>query len=633
MAEQLEDQGDSLESLPPLSYGAIEELRIERVRFEGRNRAVFNIGSKYTVVLSRERGRGGSEAKDYFAVFILKLEEDGASPLHPIKWSPRAGAEQLALHLTTAGLEDAEAIASGIAMIATYFDYYRLAYEAELLSIKKHGFGIEDLEKLSAIAAVSRPTPREELVETLASLILRRMQLISEDPRRGPLLCYREGVYEECEREVIAEIERLVEGSELRVKVTNRVVSEVVGKLYRRGVVSRGKIEEDKFYLAFKNGLFNVKRWVFEGVFELRPFDPSIYAVHKIPHRLDINLFKEIISENALEALSHPVEIAPLAEKYTPRTWKTYNEWVGNPEKAVVLYEIEGYTLYPDYPLHKAFLLLGEGSNGKSTFLRKLEVVLGEWNIVSISLARLTDPSQRFVIAELYRKLANLAGEVPGEKRLGKLRDPDIFKKLTGQDRVMAERKFRNPFYFVNYAKMIFSANRLPQVDEDTHAWWRRWIAIRFPYKFSDDPTFFDRTFTEREIEAGIIISLLALRNVILRRGFTDTGVDVEDEWKRKSNSVYRFVKDMLEAGYLKLSAGAFAEKQRLYAMYARWAAEADEKPVSQKAFTQTLKREFGVLVDKKKVRGKTRNVYLGIGIVEDPYEEDQEDRGVLAWS
>lgn len=632
MAEQIEDQDENYSSLP-ISYGAIDELKVGNIRFEGKNKAVFNIGSRYTVVLARERKARTNEDKDYFTIIILKLGDNGAAPLHPIVWSPSAGEDQLALHLAAAGLENAEAIASGIAIIANYFDHYRLGYEAKLLTIKKSGLSIEDLEKLTAIATVTRPTPREELVEVLASLVSKKMYLISEDARKGPLLCYREGVYVECEKDVIAEIERLVEGSELRAKVTNRVVSEVLGKLYRRGVVSKEKIEEDRFYLAFKNGLFNVKRWVFDGVFELRPFDPSIYAVHKIPHRLDIDLFKEIMREEGLGILSHPIDITPLAEKYTPKTWKTYTEWVGDPAKAIVLYEIEGYTLYPDYPLHKAFLLLGEGSNGKSTFLTKLETVLGEWNTVSISLVKLTDPSQRFVIAELYRKLANLAGEVPGEKRLGKLKDPDIFKKLTGQDRVMAERKFRDPFYFVNYAKMIFSANRLPEVDEDTYAWWRRWIGIRFPYQFPEDPTFFDRTFTRREIEAGIIISLFALRNIILRRGFTDTGVNIEDEWKRKSNSVYRFVREMVEAGFLELSARAFVEKQRLYAMYAKWAAEADEKPVSQKAFTQTLKREFGVLVDKKKVRGKTRNVYLGIGIVRDPYEEEDEGEGVLAWS
>lgn len=620
-----------------ISYGSYEEWRAGKIRFEGRNRAVFNIGSKYTVVLVRERGEARGKQGDIsntFTIILLEVTGEGAIPKPPIQWYD-FDEETLVSVLDELGVANADAVASAIAQIARYFDAYRLGYEAELLAIKQQGFEVEELKKLSAIAIASKPNPREELTETLASLVWSRMHLLCLNPKKGPLLCYKEGIYEECDNEVMTEIEKLIEGSELKAKVNNRTISEVMGKLYRRAarktLSDKEKIELDRFYLAFKNGLFNVREWVLESTFTLKPFDPSIYAVHKIPHDLNIDLFREMMRDEGLEILSHPVDIAALAEKYTPKTWKAYNEWVGDPGKAVLLYEIEGYTLYPDYPLHKAFVLLGEGANGKSTYQRKLIRVLGKKNVVSISPVKLTDPSQRFVIAELYRKLANIAGEVPGKKGLGKIQDPDIFKKLTGQDEVQAERKFRDPFYFVNYAKMIFSANRLPKVDEDTYAWWRRWIGLEFPNQFPEDPTFFDRTFTKYEVEAGIIISLLALRNVMLRRSFTESGLDIREKWKMLSDSVYRFVKEMLEAGYLVLSDKAFVEKQELYSFYVKWASDVDESPVKQKSFTQTLKREFGIVADKKKVRGKTRNVYIGIGILRNPYRE--EDQGVLGWS
>ena len=637
------EPGEVAETSMGVAYASVpvEEVRVGRIRFEGRNKAVFNIGSKYTVVLVREKrqleGKGG-DASNIFTIILLEVTGEGAVPKPPIIWSDSESEGVLSLKLEGIDIVEADAVARAITQIARYFDAYRLAYEAELLTVKQQGFRVEELKKLSAIAIASRPTPREELVETLASLVWDRMQLLSFDPKRGPLLCYKEGVYEECDKGVLAEIERLVEGSELKAKVTNRIISEVMGKLYRRAarraLRDEEKIEQDRFYLAFKNGLFNVREWVQEGSFALKPFDPSIYAVHKIPHKLDTDLFREMMRDEGLEVLSHPVDIAALAEKYTPRTWKAYSEWVGDPEKAVLLYEIEGYTLYPDYPLHRAFILLGEGANGKSTYLRKLVKVLGKRNVVSISLVKLTDPSQRFVLAELHGKLANIAGEVPGKKGLGKIQDPDTFKKLTGQDEVQAERKFRDPFYFVNYAKMIFSANRLPKVDEDTYAWWRRWIGLEFPHQFPEDPTFFDRTFTKYEVEAGIVISLLALRNVMLRRGFTESGLDIREKWKRLSDSVYRFVKEMLEAGNLILAPKAFVEKQELYSFYIKWAQDVDENPVKQKTFTQTLKREFGVVADKKKIGGKNRNVYVGIGVLRNPYkEEDEEGQGVLGWS
>ncbi|MCE4624846.1 MAG: phage/plasmid primase, P4 family [Desulfurococcales archaeon] len=625
------------EPYPKASYGRFEELRVGRIRFEGRNKAVFNIGSKYTVVLIRGRV-GESEAGVSFTVIILEAMEDGAIPKPPIIWYPFNGKDILEAKLEGLGVSEPRGIASAIAQVAEYFDVYRLAYEAELLAVRQGGFRIDELKTLSAIAIASRPTPREELAETLASIIWSRKHIISLKSKKGPLLCYKEGIYEECDDEIAAEIESLIEGSELKAKVSNRIVSEVMGKLYRRGarkyLENKEKIEQDRFYLAFKNGLFNVKEWVFRGVFELQSFNPSIYAVHKIPHRVDVNLFKEMIREEGLEILTHPVDIAGLAEKYTPKTWKAYFDWVGEPKRAVLLYEIEGYTLYPDYPLHRAFVLVGEGGNGKSNYLRKLEKVLGQKNVVSISLIKLTDPSQRFVIADLYKKLANISAEFSGKKSIGAIKDPDIFKKLTGQDLVRAERKFKEPFYFVNYAKMIFSANKLPRVDENTHAWWRRWIGLEFPNQFPEDPTFFDRTFTEREIEAGIIISLLALRNVMLRRSFTESGLDMTDKWKRLSDSVYRFVKELEEAGYLTLSPRAYVEKQRLYSLYVRWAEAEGESPVTHKRFTQRLKQEFGVTADRKKIQGKSKHVYFGIGILKDPFkEEDEEDQGVLRWA
>ncbi len=637
------EPGEVAETSIGLAYASVpvEEVRVGRIRFEGRNKAVFNIGSKYTVVLVREKrqseGKGG-DISNIFTIILLEVTGEGAVPKPPIIWNDSESEDVLSLKLEGIDISEAEAVANAIAQIARYFDAYRLGYEAELLAIKQRGFEVEELKKLSAIAIASKPNPREELVETLASLILSRMHLLSFDPKRGPLLCYKEGIYQECDKEVTAEIERLVEGSELRAKVTNRTISEVMGKLYRRAAGKAlkdiEKVKADRFYLAFKNGLFNVREWVLDGIFTLKPFDPSIYAIHRIPHNLNVELFREMMRDEGLEILTHPVDIAALAEKYTPKTWKAYNEWVNDPEKAALLYEIEGYTLYPDYPLHKAFVLLGEGANGKSTYLRKLETVLGEDNVVSVSLIEILDSSRRFDIAELYRKLANIAGEVPSGKVLDKVQGTDLFKRLTGQDKIKAERKYRDPFYFYNYAKMIFSANRLPKVKENTHGFWRRWIGLEFPNQFPEDPTFFDRTFTKYEVEAGIIISLLALRNVMLRRAFTESGLDIKERWKRLSDSVYRFVKEMVEAGYLVLSPKAYVEKQELYSFYVKWANDADEIPEKQKSFTQTLKREFGVVTGKERIRGKRRNAYIGIGILRNPYkEEEEEDQGILGWS
>jgi putative DNA primase/helicase len=56
----------------------------------------------------------------------------------------------------------------------------------------------------------------------------------------------------------------------------------------------------------------------------------------------------------------------------------------------------------------------------------------------------------------LYQKLANIDADVSGDiliNNTGKI------KKLTGNDESAAEFKYKQPFKFRNYAKLIFSCN------------------------------------------------------------------------------------------------------------------------------------------------------------------------------
>ncbi|GAI17012.1 unnamed protein product, partial [marine sediment metagenome] len=87
---------------------------------------------------------------------------------------------------------------------------------------------------------------------------------------------------------------------------------------------------------------------------------------------------------------------------------------------------------------------------------------------------------QRFAVADLFGKLVNLYADIPSTK----MEHVGVFKMLTGGDTIGAEKKFRDRFGFNNYARLVFSTNKPPKVDEDTLAFWRRWIMINLPNKF-----------------------------------------------------------------------------------------------------------------------------------------------------
>lgn len=150
-------------------------------------------------------------------------------------------------------------------------------------------------------------------------------------------------------------------------------------------------------------------------------------------------------------------------------------------EDVATMWELIGYCLYRGYPFQKAFMFVGDGANGKSTLLATLREFLGVENIAAVELKELAE--NRFAPAELDGKLANIAPDISSEG----VEQTGTFKALTGGDRIRAERKYENPYHFENHAKLIFSANTVPQADDATFAYERRWIYFDFPNTFTGD--------------------------------------------------------------------------------------------------------------------------------------------------
>ena len=75
-------------------------------------------------------------------------------------------------------------------------------------------------------------------------------------------------------------------------------------------------------------------------------------------------------------------------------------------------------------------------------------------------------------MAQLSDKLANVFPDLLANG----IRDAAIIKGLTGGDTMMAEHKFERPFNLKNTAKLVFSANKAPRLNEDSDAIWRRLV-------------------------------------------------------------------------------------------------------------------------------------------------------------
>ena len=86
--------------------------------------------------------------------------------------------------------------------------------------------------------------------------------------------------------------------------------------------------------------------------------------------------------------------------------------------------------------------------------------------------------------ADLYGKLANISADIAGVA----LRQVDLFKRLVGEDRIAAERKYTPAFDFWSYARLLFSGQEIPPTPDASHAYSRRWQILRFPHTFNGRP-------------------------------------------------------------------------------------------------------------------------------------------------
>lgn len=259
----------------------------------------------------------------------------------------------------------------------------------------------------------------------------------------------------------------------------------------------------------------------------------------------------------------------------------------------------------PGQPYQCAHLLVGEGNNGKSTLLSVLTAILGKENVAAETLTSLTE--NRFAPANLWGKLANVFADLPSNP----LRYTSVFKALTGGDKVRAETKFGKTFYFVNGAKLVFSANELPEVNDRTRAFWRRWQLIRFEQDFTgrEDRTLLGKLLTELP---GILNwSLAGIAMLEQDAGFlTELGADdLKSEWRKRSDTLAWFVADRVLADPTERT-----PKDELYEAYADFCAANKAFPKSPELVGKLLPLHVPtVRSSRERVNGELVRFWRGI--------------------
>jgi phage/plasmid-associated DNA primase len=119
--------------------------------------------------------------------------------------------------------------------------------------------------------------------------------------------------------------------------------------------------------------------------------------------------------------------------------------------------------------------LFGSGANGKGSFMRLLEMLVGDENTHSTTLETICE--NKHEIANIYNKRLVTC---PDEDR--RIRGFSVFKSLTGSDTVRAEEKFQKAFKFKFQGMVTLASNKPIFMGDDSYGLSRRLIPIPFTY-------------------------------------------------------------------------------------------------------------------------------------------------------
>lgn len=274
-------------------------------------------------------------------------------------------------------------------------------------------------------------------------------------------------------------------------------------------------------------------------------------------------------------------------------------------------HQLVGYFLTGETRLQQMWLMVGNGSNGKSTLLRILQKVLGP------------DYAQQAPESVLLGR-ANTSGASPDLVRLKGVRlalltetgrgqnfNEERVKELVAADTVTARALYSGYEEFVPQAKFVLATNHLPVVRGTDNGIWRRLVVVPFQNEFEVDS---DPTLNQDLVDELPGIFAWAVRGAVR---WYDRSIDftVPTAWTL-ATSQYRTEHDAIK-GFLDehvvLEKAAFVGATDLYNNYLVWCAEDGRPSLSQSEFGQRMMAS-GLVTKERKFKAN-RYHYIGVAL------------------
>ena len=384
----------------------------------------------------------------------------------------------------------------------------------------------------------------------------------------GQIHIYNNGIYDYAQK--IIEQKMIEKIPSLKSQTRNEILKYIY-------LIAEEKKQSEANYIAFKNGIYDL------STDEMIPYTPDIILTNRIEHNYNKNAYNDL-TDKTLNKLS-----------------------VNDKQIRSLLEECIGYTFLRRNELGKAFILTGDKSNGKSTFLDLIAHILGDKNISALDLRELGD---RFSTSMLFGKLANIGDDIGDEFMQGSA--VSIFKKIVTGNRIKAEQKGKDPFEFNPYIKLLFSANDMPRMRDKTGAVLRRLVMIPFNATFSKNDEDYDpfikyKLIKEDSIEYLIKLGVDGLKRVLENNEFTrsDKVIDTLKEYEEENNPILGFISEETESNIVNQSV------QDVYLRYSLFCSQNQLQALSKIAFSKQICNRLSLKSVTKRIDDKIVRILI----------------------
>ena len=371
----------------------------------------------------------------------------------------------------------------------------------------------------------------------------------------GIIFQYVEGVYVRMSDQEISDMvltglyEDMLWGYRTKKNVSDKVACLI-------SIIPMFEVSDDKGYiLNVKNGLLN------------------LYTKELLPH-----------TPSFVSLIQYPVVYDPEAEA---PVWKAcVEDWMSGPEqleKTRLLQQFCGYILSSEMLYDKALFMVGDGGNGKSTFIDTIAMVIGPEATSHIDLE---DLYSQFGMDGLIGKRLNIIEEVSGNYY-----QSNKLKKLISGEPIDINIKYKPQFKLKTQAKFVFSVNLMPRVDDTSTATERRMCAVQFLNNYRKNPNFKLRSsvgLLAQEL-SGILNWMIDGAIDLAKNGkfiITNEQTRMLDEYREENSSVEGFLSQCIV-----LDSDSEINVPTLYSEYKRWSqSDGGRKIKANITFTKEVK-------------------------------------------